>query len=139
MLRFLIPAIAMFFAVLGSAVPAFAQASSDDAPSASTTPDPGPHPELDPDTDYAFWCNSTIRNLVMMDVLQEKHFKRNPRDIILKLDQRIGNVALNLEKEAVANKLADYDAYYMGDTVAFSTSKNPKDLRKDLRGCRQYF
>ena len=139
MLKIFLTAGAMSFASLCCAAPAFAQAASGDAPSKSATPDPGPHPELDPDTDYAFWCNSTIRNLVMMDVLQEKHFKKNPQDVILSLDQRIGNVAFDLEKEFVAKTLADYDAYYMGDTVAFSTSKNPRALRKDIRGCRAYF
>lgn len=119
--------------------PVFAQAAAGDEPPAAPARDAGPHPEFDADTDYAYWCNSTIRNLVMMDVLQEKHFKKNPQDVILRLDQRIGNVAFNLDREKVQKVLEDYNVYYMGDTVAFSTSKNPKDLRKDLRGCRQYF
>ena len=75
----------------------------------------------------------------MMDVLQEKHFQRNPQEVIKSLDMRVGNTAYNLEKEAVEQKLQEYYAYYLGDTVAFSTSKNPRDLRKDLRGCKNYF
>ncbi len=139
MLKLTVVSMALATALLTTETPARAQASSGEGSSSIPAVDGGPHPEFDADTDYAYWCNSTIRSLVMMDILQEKHFKRNPQDIILSLDQRIGNVALNLERADVAKKLADYDAYYMGDTVAFSTSKNPKDLRKDLRGCRQYF
>ena len=75
----------------------------------------------------------------MMDVLQEKHFKQDPAKVMQKLDQHIGNVASNLKKEKVEKMLQDYNNYYLSDTVAFSTSKNPKDLRKDIRGCRSYF
>ena len=134
----------MFIAAFFFSQPiAWAQASTE-APLPKSTPeapplDPGPHPELDPDMDYAFWCHATINTLVMMDVLQEKHFKRNPQEVIQSLNMRIGNTIYNLEKEAVEQMLQEYNAYYLGDTVAFSTSKNPRDLRKDIRGCRNYF
>lgn len=120
---------------------AYAQdASGGGASTTKSAPDGGPHPELDPDTDYAYWCRSTLGLLIANDFLKAKNFGgADPNTVLKKLDQRIGNVELNLEQDKVKQILNDYDNYYLSDTVMFQQTRNLRDLRKDFKGCRVFF